>query len=235
MSPSILVSQSYPSAPGVFTPIHFYPDDSAGVKQDPSLEASGNYWTPAFRDGLPTPPSDMTGVAYNAIPSSSYGGQLNRVSLHPYSTNSRHNLAPLPSALVPSVKSQSNPSSSKNTMGSGLDQRRACNSLVAPCPQIPVSINSSKGSLAEFAAQVRISTSRTRPVLTWIDDLSLLVREYGQVDDHGECATSLPNAWSRCHSVGRFSEVGVEYPVDYAGGPECDPTGPPVHIPAEEI
>lgn len=163
----LLVSQSCVSAPGLVTPsIHLYPDDdSACVKQrlGTAAEVSGNYGTVPFRDGLPTPPNDMTGVAYNAIPPTNYGGKLNRASLNPYSSNARPGLDPLPSAMVPSVKTQSNPSSTANSLVSGpVNQKSESSSSVAPCPQIPSSINNSKGNLAEFAAQVRYPGRRYR-------------------------------------------------------------------------
>lgn len=161
MPPPVLVSQSCISAPGLFTPaIQLHPhDDRSPVKQRlaDAPGASGYYGTAPLRDGLPTPPSDMTGVAYNALPSSSYGGQLNRASLRPYSSNSRSTLDPLPSAMVPSVKPQGNPGSTPNTLVPvPTDQKPFPNTSVAAAPQIPPSVNSSRGSVAEFAAQVRI-------------------------------------------------------------------------------
>lgn len=163
MPPPVLDSRSRISAPGLITPAnHIYSqDDSNSVKQ--SIECvpgdSRNYWTAPFRDGLPTPPNDMTGVAYNAIPSSSYGGQLNRVSLDPYSTvstNSRMTRDPLPSTMVPYVKPQSNVGSKNHGLPDGpvVDEKRSGSRSVAPYLQIPSSINNSKGNLAEFAAQV---------------------------------------------------------------------------------
>lgn len=158
----VLASQSYISAPGLVTPaIHLYPQgEPTNRKQTLEYfpEGSRNYCPAPFRDGLPTPPSDMTGgVAYNAISASSYGGPLNRVSLHPYAaaqTNSRISRGPPSNATMPQVKSQSNPGST-NASSRVLDQKKQSSGSVAPYMQIPSSISSGKGSMAEFAAQVR--------------------------------------------------------------------------------
>lgn len=170
----VLASQSCVSTPGLVTPAaHLYSqDDSTNVKQtlECAPEGSRNYWTAPFRDGLPTPPSDMTGVAYNAIPSS-YGGQFNRVSLQPnnaFPSNSRISRGPPLNAMVRHVKSQSNPgSTTKAQPPRPVDQKRPCSGSVAPYLQIPPSISSGKGSLAEFAAQVSTLGRKSVSLLTW--------------------------------------------------------------------
>lgn len=161
----VLVSQSCVSAPGLVTPaIHLHPHDQPTSVKLPfanAPEPSGICWSAPFRDGLPTPPSDMTGVAHNAIPSSNYGGQLNRASLHSYPpSSSRSALDPLPSAMLPSVKPQPSSASTTNSLASGpVLQKSAPSSSVAACPPIPASVRSSRGGLAEFAAQVRMSVA----------------------------------------------------------------------------
>lgn len=116
-----------------------------------ALEISGPSQTVPFRNGLPTPPHDMTGVTYNAMPPFAYGGQPN-VPSHIYG-HPRPQFDAISGSMMAAMKPQSHPSmkeahteptAQKKSTGTGGSQLR-----------IPSSINNSKGSLAEFAAQVR--------------------------------------------------------------------------------
>ncbi|KAJ5204471.1 uncharacterized protein N7498_005350 [Penicillium cinerascens] len=113
---------------------------------------TGSSWTAPFRDGLPTPPGDMTGVTYNAIPPMPYGGKAHGMPSHLYgsrphfdsippSVNS-YGLKPNHSAPVKEA-SVTEPTQKKSNSTSGGSQLR-----------IPSTINNTKGNLAEFAAQM---------------------------------------------------------------------------------
>jgi len=100
------------------------------------------------RNGLPTPPSDMTGIAYNTTPSN-YGGnyygipvsQPGRVSNTVYL-----NTANKKTSVSTTQDDQAAPERQLPKKSSGTS--------IAPYLQIPSSINDSKGSLAEFAAKM---------------------------------------------------------------------------------
>ena len=143
------------------------------------LEASRSHnWTAPWRAGLPTPPSDMmNGVAYNtflplpaatansASSSSSnsydgtYNGKQNGLSLHPYSRFPGSSFDPASSAASSSMAvSTSRPSSyvpKTVPPTESVSQRKSTSNSIPSYLQIPPSISDSKGSLAEFAAQVR--------------------------------------------------------------------------------
>lgn len=167
MSPSIWVPQSRLCGPALVTPTsHLFPEDefrTEGKHQVFIREAPQN-WKAPFRDGLPTPPNDMSGVAYPMPqPGYGHGHQFNRAPLPPYPApqNYRTNLEPLPSGVVPTLKSQSNPCSTRTAPMAGPgNTRKPGNGAVPPYLQIPSSINSSKGNLAEFAAQVCLQAFR---------------------------------------------------------------------------
>lgn len=103
----------------------------------------------------------MTGVTYNTtLSSSTYRGKQYGVPVQQYvkapaqapansvstttSTTAYQSYVPPPDKEAPATASETK-SQKKNT-----------NDSIAPYLQIPSSINTSKGSLAEFAAQVRI-------------------------------------------------------------------------------
>ncbi|RAH61123.1 hypothetical protein BO85DRAFT_364386 [Aspergillus piperis CBS 112811] len=114
-------------------------------------------WTAPFRDGLPTPPNDMNSVtACSALPASSYGGKLDGYQLPPYSKVSDYTR--MSSDVSNGAVSSSQPKYQapvKDTMTSEREsQKKASSNGVASYLQIPSSISNSKGSLAEFAAQM---------------------------------------------------------------------------------
>lgn len=118
--------------------------------------AASSTWIPPFRDGLPTPPNDMSGVAYNAVPAG-YGGKSNGVPFHPslgVPSSSHFNFNPRSSATK-SYATQSQPSSSRDVAVSRrVDQIKSSKNSTPTFLEIPSSIKAGKGNLAEFAAQM---------------------------------------------------------------------------------
>ena len=126
----------------------FHSSTTLPLTEDKALDTSA-FWTVPFRNGLPTPPSDMTGVTYNAMPSVPYG-KPNGMPSHLYSHRPFDSIS---SSMMAAMKPQSHsapakeapvPTAQKKSSTSGSQLR------------IPSSINNSKGNLAEFAAQVSI-------------------------------------------------------------------------------
>lgn len=122
-------------------------------------ENSNSYWTAPFRDGLPTPPSDMTGLTYNAMPPVAYGEKVHGLPSHPYAhpthpyTHSRPQYDSISLSMVASMR-PTHSAPAKEVPATEPVQKKPTNKTGGP-HQIPSSINKSKGSLAEFAAQVR--------------------------------------------------------------------------------
>ncbi|KAJ9239189.1 hypothetical protein DTO169E5_4479 [Paecilomyces variotii] len=117
-------------------------------------------WPVPLRDGLPTPPGDMTGVAYNTTATSSdHVGKSCGLPISKYpslSSMSQSNLDSRSGATrVPASKVRSQaPSSQNGSASETTEQKKSSNGSIASYLQIPSSINDSKGSLAEFAAQI---------------------------------------------------------------------------------
>ena len=149
MSPPPLGSQSTSILGSVTPTVDLTPRDHRSSK--PAFETSGS-WTAPFRDGLPTPPSDMTGVTYNAMPSVAYGGKPHGSSSHLYgysrpqydSISSSMVAAMKPNHSAPAKEPATEAPPKKSTGKTGSSQ------------QVPSSIRKSEGNLAEFAAQVRL-------------------------------------------------------------------------------
>ncbi|KAJ5082553.1 hypothetical protein N7532_011596 [Penicillium argentinense] len=119
----------------------------------PTFEPSGSSWTAPFRDGLPTPPSDMTGLTYNAVPSMSYGGKTHGLPSHMYS-HPRPNFDSISSSMMAAMKPHSQPAPVKEAPASEPAQKKSSGTSGGSQLRIPSSINNTKGSLAEFAAQM---------------------------------------------------------------------------------
>ncbi|KAJ5682369.1 hypothetical protein N7462_005534 [Penicillium macrosclerotiorum] len=130
---------------------HHYPSKPA--------KTTGSCWTAPFRDGLPTPPGDMTGVAYNAVPTVAYGGKGHGMSSHLYD-HSRAHFDSMSSSMMASLKSTQShsnhaaPTKETSTTEPVNNQKKSAGTSSGSQLRIPSSINSSKGSLAEFAAQM---------------------------------------------------------------------------------
>ncbi|KAL3480373.1 cyclin-domain-containing protein [Aspergillus californicus] len=113
-------------------------------------------WAPPFRDGLPTPPSDMNTVAYSNFPS--YGGKsegyaapvYSRIPAYPrMSADFLHRMVqhtqPLPQPPIKEV-----PAPAPETHTQAKDKTSSRPSYL----QVPPSINNGKGDLPDFAAQM---------------------------------------------------------------------------------
>lgn len=150
MPPPSLTSHRLFSTLGTVPVIDQTPEENSwGSKA--AIEGTGSSsWTMPFRDGLPTPPSDMTGVAYNAISTVNFGGKSNGMPSHLYG-HARPHVDSTSSATMAAMKPQ-------NYLEALATEHANSNksSSTGAQPRIPSSINNSKGTLAEFAAQVRI-------------------------------------------------------------------------------
>lgn len=141
------------------TPGSITPANHEEHQRKPTFEPSGSYWTAPFRDGLPTPPSDMTGLTYNAVPPFNYGSKahgLVGLPSHSYG-NSRPHYDSISSSMMPAMKPHTQPAPVKEAPPSEPIQKKSSNTTGGSQLRIPSSINNTKGNLAEFAAQVRYS------------------------------------------------------------------------------
>lgn len=186
MSPPTLGSRSSTTLGHITPTVDLTSHNYSSTK--PAFETTGSCWTAPFRDGLPTPPGDMTGVAYNAMPSAAYAGKGHAMPSHLYS-HSRPHYDSISSSMVASMKSNqsaTHPAPVKEVPATEpASQKKSTGTTSGSALRIPSSINNSKGSLAEFAAQVRDHWERNRSFYTtrirranWLyfaDDLSLLV------------------------------------------------------------
>ncbi|KAJ5130673.1 uncharacterized protein N7515_006712 [Penicillium bovifimosum] len=118
-----------------------------------ALETSGGCQIVPIRNGLPTPPLDMTGVAYNAMPPIAHGGNLHGPSHH--YAHSRPQFDSISSSMMAAMKPQSHVVSTKEVPATEpTAQKKSTSSTGGSQLRVPSSINNSKGSLAEFAAQM---------------------------------------------------------------------------------
>ncbi|KAE8391791.1 cyclin-domain-containing protein [Aspergillus alliaceus] len=159
MSLPVFSTQPYPSVPHPFTPtipLYSRTDDSTAKRRQLVLENADHHWTAPFRDGLPTPPNDMAGVAYNSIAPSGYGGKFGGITLPPYAKGpnyTRMTSDHYASTTVPQSKPRNQPSL-QDAPSEPDCQKKGSSKSVASYLQIPSSINNSKGNLADFAAQM---------------------------------------------------------------------------------
>ncbi|EPS25820.1 hypothetical protein PDE_00756 [Penicillium oxalicum 114-2] len=127
----------------------------------PDFDSKARSWTAPLRDGLPTPPTDMTGIAYNAVPPTIYGGRGRGTSSHIYNPARSYN-DPAPSSSDISLNPQtastrSNVPLAKEASVSASEttsDKKASTSGANFALRVPSTINNSKGNLAEFAAQM---------------------------------------------------------------------------------
>lgn len=110
--------------------------------------------TVPVRNGLPTPPGDMTGVTYNAMPVA-YAGNPTGMPVHLYG-NSRPSGAISSSSMMSAMKPQTHVPSTKEAPSTEPVSQKKSTSSRGSQLRIPSSINNTKGNLAEFAAQVWI-------------------------------------------------------------------------------
>lgn len=148
--------------------------------RNPVSSSSSSLSNYSLRDGLPTPPAEMNGVAYNSqlVPSSSSSSTYPTKSYHHYSSaahqyssnqyakpaSNRASLANtvsngaqpsyLPSLATNKQTAQSvDGSVDKNANPSSRTNEKESTSSYS---QVPLSIRKTGGNLAEFAAQVRL-------------------------------------------------------------------------------
>lgn len=145
----------------------------------PSNVASG-YCEPPIRDGLRTPPSDDMSTTYQPPHYNGYSSRQDPAYPAPLPTGATYSAAhagtdaqPRPYLSQPAVSGLRNevqssqpllshtspqPSSKSHipTQESSSRRKSATSDMIVPNLQIPSSINNSGGSLAEFAAQVRV-------------------------------------------------------------------------------
>lgn len=169
--PLVLPAHQDHNLPHLPTPPNYYfqPTGFGRRKQSdkftPSLNAGG--WADSLRNGLPTPPSDMTGVSYNTAVSSNYGVKSHNVYNPSYPSNSHlfnnSKVNALTQAMMPISQHNTNNNSSlsvpKPVQQRDMSDQKKSNGSIASYLQIPSSINDTKGSLAEFAAQVRFNST----------------------------------------------------------------------------
>ncbi|KAJ5578192.1 uncharacterized protein N7459_007156 [Penicillium hispanicum] len=144
----------------------------------PAVGSSGSNWTAPFRDGLPTPPGDMTGVTYNAIPSMAYGGKPHGMPSHLY-PHSRPHVDAISTSMGAAMKHQNNYAAPVKETATDRTQKKSSGTNAGSQLRIPSSINHSKGNLAEFAAQMTC--------LFWFEKTSKLQA----IEDHKHPVPSL--------------------------------------------
>ena len=110
--------------------------------------------TAPFRDGLPTPPGDMTGVAYTAMPPMAYGGKSHGMPSHLY-THIRPDVDGISSSMVAAMQPQNlHVARTNEVQASESVQNKSTSTMAGLKSSIPSFLSSGKGRLAEFAAQV---------------------------------------------------------------------------------
>ncbi|CAG8070723.1 unnamed protein product [Penicillium salamii] len=144
---------------------------------DSNLKATLDSSTVPLRSGLPTPPSDMTGVTYNAMPPITYGGKPNGMPAHLYA-NPRP-FDSISSSMMAAMKPQSHAAPARDAPASEPVAQKKSTSSRGSQLRIPSSINNSKGNLAEFAAQMTC--------LFWFEKTSKLQA----IEDHQRPVPSL--------------------------------------------
>ncbi|KAL4917555.1 cyclin-domain-containing protein [Aspergillus aurantiobrunneus] len=159
MSLPVLPAHSYLSAPPITPTISHdsQADGYACITKQPlqnTLELPDPSWTAPFRDGLPTPPSDMNGVAYSNI--HSYGGKSEAYAVPVYSKIPTYPrmTANLVNRMSQQPQLQSQPPSKQVPTLETDDQPKDKDSSRPSYLQIPRSVNNGKGNLPDFAAQM---------------------------------------------------------------------------------
>lgn len=138
------------------------------------ISSGPTHWSAPWRDGLPTPPADMNGVAYNssaqfAAPSTTaYAAKQYHPSAAAHYANATSHAKPAAApSRVPLANTVSNaapnylppltkqaPAASTNVVSDPKNQKRSDKESVPSYSQVPTSIRKYGGDLAEFAAQI---------------------------------------------------------------------------------
>ncbi|KAL4809447.1 cyclin-domain-containing protein [Aspergillus unguis] len=129
--------------------------DSSALPKQPLQEVSNLpelSWTAPFRDGLPTPPSDMNGVAYSNV--HPYGGKSEEYNVPFYSKGPAY--PRMGTDFVSRMTQQPQPKTQPPTRASAPadNQQREKKSSKPSYLQVPPSINNGKGNLPDIAAQM---------------------------------------------------------------------------------
>lgn len=138
-------------------------DNTKRTPYNPGFKSqASNNWTP--------PPSVSNGPSANSMLAPTYGG-LYKANVHTNGASRQPSRPPSPSREVSPKHVEAVHAASAyaaETTSHESDQ-------IAPYLQIPATINSSKGSLSEFAAQVCIPSSKGTSLTNSIDHLPILV------------------------------------------------------------
>lgn len=124
------------------------------------LEVPDIPWTAPFRDGLPTPPNDMNGVAYTNL--HSYGGKpegyavpvYNKIPSYPRMGADFVNRMTQQQQQQPQQQPKTQVPSKQPSNIETDNQTKDKDSSTPSYLQVPASINNGKGNLPDFAAQM---------------------------------------------------------------------------------
>ena len=126
-----------------------------------------NSWQGLFRNGLPTPPTSkaMTGVTWKNQYNNGVHPPAQTLSRYPHqdalsgenSIEERNIVGSEQELLGYGDRSQRHRASSSRDFG--FDTKKSSVNIIASNFRIPESVNSSGGSIAEFAAEVRLHTA----------------------------------------------------------------------------
>ena len=199
--------------------------------------------------GLRTPPREMTGINGNPLLAPNMGGLPYKsvpaarsttsysTSLDTVANNKYHSKAPPSHDSYRSIARPQSPIFQPENAARGQRTRIPVDSTsIAPYLQIPATINNSKGSLAEFAAQV--CSPGTLPVQLPMppDYVPVLVRIllYSPTRRRIE---KYPNAFNPPYTGSNpcdgISKMGHYHSFDHSGYTKRYPLGFDVHIPVE--
>ncbi|OKL55922.1 hypothetical protein UA08_08918 [Talaromyces atroroseus] len=124
------------------------------------VSSGPTHWSAPWRVGLPTPPADMNGVAYNRN-SSAYAKQYHP-HVHQYA-NSNANAKPASRVPLANTVSNAAPNylpplnkqaSTSSVVSDPKSHKRSEKESVPSYSQVPASISKNGGSLSDFAAQI---------------------------------------------------------------------------------
>lgn len=236
--PSSSLSQSFaPSHPYAFNPQYRNPPYQPPLSSLSKLSLNPVAdWSVTLRDGLPTPPSDMSGVAFNPqLAPSTYAA--NKQTQFPQFSKAPARV-PLANTVSNAVPNYLPPmGKDPNAMVMDTTPQKKKNDSVASYLQVPASINTSCNALTEFAAQVALLPvpSLSYMLTFFLDRMLVLVRKNVQTQgDRGKHGAALCHC-SRGHSDHGIPEMGDHRSVDHTSQPKRRPARSIVYLPAQEI
>lgn len=253
--PSTLVSNQYT--------LHYHLPPLPQKRDVPPLDAdsykrlqvdqnSVTHWlqTSATVDhGLRTPPREMMGINGNPLLAPNMGGLPYKsvpaarsttsysTSLDTVANNKYHSKAPPSHDSYRSIARPQSPIFQPGNAARGQRTRNPVDSTsIAPYLQIPATINNSKGSLAEFAAQVCSPGTLSVQLPMPPDYMPVLVRillyppTRRRIEKHPH-AFNPP--YTRSNPCDGISKMGHYHSFDHSGDAKRHPLGFDVHIPVE--